>query len=45
MAINEATEEESDQEVVANNLDVHPKAFGLRASGDIVEQVPEKIKV
>ena len=44
VAINEATEEESDQEVVANNLDVHPKVFGLRASGDIIEQVPERNK-
>ena len=42
MAINEATKEESDQEVVANNLDVHPRVFGIRASIDIVEQVPEK---
>ena len=45
MAIDEASKEESDQEVVANNLDVHPQVYGLRASVDIVEQVPEKIKV
>ena len=38
-------QEESDLEVVANNLDVRPQVFGLRASVDIVEQVPEKINV
>ena len=42
VAIDEATKEEGDLEVVANNLDVHPKVSGLRASGDIIEQVPEK---
>ena len=45
MAIDEATKEESDLEVVANNLDVRPQVFGLHASVDIVEQVPEKINV
>ena len=45
MAIDEATKEESDLEVVANNLDVHPQVFGLHASGDIVERIPEKINV
>ena len=40
--IEAAKKEESDLEVVANNLDVHPKVSGLRVSGDIVEQVPEK---
>ena len=45
MAIIEATKEEGDLEVVANNLDAHPQVFGLRVSGDIVEQVPEKINV
>ena len=38
MAIDEATKEESDLEVVANNLDVHPQVFGLHASGDIVDK-------
>ena len=42
VAIDKATKEESDQEVVANNLDVHPQVFGLCASVDIVEQVPER---
>ena len=42
MAIDKATKEESDLEVVANNLDVRPQVFGLRASVDIVEQVPER---
>ena len=46
MAIIEASKkEESDQEVVANNLDVHPQVFGLCMSRDIIEQVPDKINV
>ena len=45
VAIDEASKKESDQEVVANNLDVHPQVHGLCASVDIVEQVPEKINV
>ena len=45
VAIDEASKKESDQEVVANNLDVHPQVYGLHVSVDIVEQVPEKIKV
>ena len=42
MAINEATEEEGVKEVVAKDLEVFPLFFGLRVSGDIVEQVPER---
>ena len=42
MAIDEATKEESDLEVVANNLDVCPQVFGLYTSVDIIEQVPER---
>ena len=40
--IEAAKKEESDLEVVANNLDIHPKVFSLCTSGDFVEQVPEK---
>ena len=42
MAINEATEEEGVKEVVAKDLEVFPLFFGLRVSGDIIEQVPER---
>ena len=38
MAIVEAFQEESDKEVVANILDVHPKVFALHSEEDIVEQ-------
>ena len=41
MAINEATEEESDQEVVAKDLDVYPKVSALLAEEDIVWQFPK----
>ena len=41
MAIDEATKEEGDPEVVAKDLDVHPKVFSLRAAGDIIGQFPE----
>ena len=43
MAINEATEEEGVKEVVAKDLKVFPLFFGLSVSGDIVNQVPERI--
>ena len=42
MAINEATEEEGVKKVVAKDLEVFPLFFGLRVSGDIVEQVPKR---
>ena len=41
MAIGEATKEEGDKEVVANNLDVLPQVFPLYAKEDIVGQFPE----
>ena len=44
VAIDEAPKEESDQEVVANNLDAQPLVFRLRAEEDIGENCPEKEK-
>ena len=38
----EAPKEESDQEVVANNLDAQPLVFRLCAEEDIGENCPEK---
>ena len=42
MAIDEATKEEGDLEVVAKDLDVFPQVFPLLAEEDIVENCPEK---
>ena len=41
MAIDEATKEEGDLEVVANNLDAFPQVFPPLAEEDIVGQFPE----
>ena len=41
VAIDEATKEEGDLEVVANNLDVFPQVFPPLAEEDIVGQFPE----
>ena len=43
VANNEAAKEESVKEVVAKDLKVFPLFFGLSVSGDIVNQVPERI--
>ena len=45
MAIDEATKEEGDLEVMAKDLDVLPQVFRLRAEEDIVENCPEKEKI
>ena len=42
VAINEASKEESDQEVVANNLDAQPLVFRLRVEENIGKNCPEK---
>ena len=42
VAIDEATKEEGDLEVVAKDLDVFPQVFPLLAEEDIVENCPEK---
>ena len=42
VAIDEAPKEESDQEVVAINLDAQPLVFRLRAEEDIGENCPRK---
>ena len=42
MAIDEATKEEGDLEVVAKDLDVFPQVFPLLAEEDIVENCPER---
>ena len=42
VAIDEAPKEESDQEVVANNLDVDPEVFPLIAEEGIVKNCPKR---
>ena len=45
MAIDEATKEEGDLEVVARDLNVLPQVFSLCAEEDIVENCPERKKI